>query len=250
MLAKGINFQVDNSGFAQITNITSFSLSGTTWKTEDVTNHDTTEPVETVVPTIRNDGKISLILSPYIPGNSVHAYLRTLSLSGAANNFRITYPGSSLGSFDVSGYVTSFTFETPVNGLLKAKCDVTVNGTLADDEATLVSVAVTDAHAGTYVTGDTAILTATFDEAMKVTGTPRISIVLGSGTVFATYASGSGTNILHFNKTFGGGDTALATHFTVSSPIGLNSGTILDVSGQAAASLAFTPPTTTAYTVN
>jgi hypothetical protein len=249
MLAKGIGFYVDNSGFSQIQNITSFGLSGTTWKTEDTTSHDSATPVETLQPTIRNDGKISLIISPYIPGNTEHAFLRTLSLSSTANNFRIIYPASELGSFDISGYVTSFSFDTPVNGLLKAKVDITVNGTLTDDAATLRSVTVTDAHAGTYVTSDVCELTATFDEVVKVTGTPRISVVLGSGTVFATYASGSNSNVLKFTKTFGGGDTATATHFSVSSPIGLNSGTINDIGGNAA-TLTFTPPTTTSFTVN
>jgi len=253
MLAKGIFFGLGDGGgpevFNQIVNVTNFNLSGTTWAVEETTSHDNATPVKTVSPTIKDEGKVTLVLDPYVIGNTYHAALRALSVSGAANNFRITYPGDQMGSNDLSGFVTNFAFDTPVNGLLKAKVEVTVNGALIDDSAKLLSVTVTDSHAGVYVTSETMELTATFDEIVKVTGTPRISVVLTSGTVFANYSSGSNTNVLKFTKTFGGGDAAAATHVSISTPIGLNSGTILDLGGNAAA-LAFAAPNTAAFTVN
>ncbi len=41
-----------------------------------------------------------------------------------------------------------------------------------------------DVSNGTYVAGDTIELTANFDSAVTVTGTPRIELTLDSGTVF------------------------------------------------------------------
>jgi hypothetical protein len=253
MLAKGIFFGLGDGGgpevFNQIINVTSFNLSGTTWAEEDQTSHDNATPVKTTALTVRDEGKISLIINPYVKGNTYHAALRTLAESPNANNFRVTYPGSEMGSFDVSGFVTSFAFETPVNGILKAKVDIKINGALVDDAAKLLTVTVTDSQAGDYITGEFMELTATYDEYVVVTGTPRIAVPLTSGTVYATYVSGSNTNILKFRKTFGSGDIAAASGVSVTSPIDLNSGTILDLGGNAA-SLTFTPPDTSAFHVN
>jgi len=250
MRAKGINFQVETSPstFEQILNITEFTLSGTTWDQEATTNHDTTTPVKTFQTTLRSDGDLTLVML-VINGDSVQEYLQDLSETGAANNFRITYPNNTQGSFDFSGYVLSFQPDNAVNGLYKYHCKIGINGTIGDDAAKILTMLVTDGHAGAYVTADSMTLAATFDELVTVTGTPRVPITLTSGTVYATYTSGSGTNVLNFSKTFGGGDSATATNVHVTSPMDLNGGTVKDVSGQAV-TLTFTPPTTSAFHVN
>ncbi len=256
MLAKGIFVGIGAGDgppetFNQIVNVTSFALSGTSWTLEDQTSHDNAVPVKQTQPTIRDEGKVSLILNPYVKGNAYHAALRALSVSGAANNFRITYPGSEMGSYDLSGFVTSFSFDTPVNGILKAKVDVTVNGALIDDAAQLQSVVVSDSQSGDYVTGEYMELTATFDEYVLVTGAPRIPVVLTSGTVYASYVSGSDTNILTFRTpNFGAGDVSQPGTVSITGAIAPYSGsTLLDLGGNVAV-VTFTPPVLTGYKVN
>jgi GH25 family lysozyme M1 (1,4-beta-N-acetylmuramidase) len=82
---------------------------------------------------------------------------------------------------------------------------------------------------GTYNAGKTIPITVTFNGAMTVTGSPNISLSNG-GT--ATYASGSGTNVLTFNYIVGAGQTSsdldLANGW---SAINLNLGTIKDSLG-------------------
>lgn len=254
MLAKGVNFQIGDSGtptetFTQVINLTEISFSGTSWSTETTTNHNATDPVESIVPTIRQDGTISLTISPFIPGNTQHDLLRTLSESGASNNFQFIYPQSSVGTFTFAGFVQSFGFETKVDGLYKASVTLQPSAAITDQAAAVTAVTVTDAQAGSYVTSESITMSATFDEVVNVTGTPRIAVVLNSGTVYATYASGSGTNVLSFSYTFLGGDSAGAGEMSITSPIDLNSGTIKDQGGNNA-TLTFTAPTTSTFTVN
>ena len=52
-----------------------------------------------------------------------------------------------------------------------------------------------------YAIGDTISLTATFPEAMTVSGTPRIAFTVGTATRHAVYASGSTTKALEFTYT-------------------------------------------------
>ena len=82
---------------------------------------------------------------------------------------------------------------------------------------------------GTYTTGQSLDFTANFDEAVTVTGTPRLALTLGSSTVYADYLSGSGSSVLTFRHTVqaGGND---ADGIAVGA-LGLNSGTIKDAAG-------------------
>ncbi|WP_027478540.1 beta strand repeat-containing protein [Curvibacter gracilis] len=93
---------------------------------------------------------------------------------------------------------------------------------------------------GYYKTGTTLTFTVNFGAAVTVTGSPRIAINLGGSTVYASYASGSGTSALTFSYTVQSGDTA-ASGISISSPVDLNSGTVQDAYSQAP-TLTFTPP--------
>ena len=147
------------------------------------------------------------------------------------------------------------TQETANKGIFAAKVELQPTGQIADKTAAVVSVTVVDSQAGNYVTGEAIQLRATFDEVVKLTAGagpvyPRIPITLTSGTVYAVAAAqASPTNIINFSYTVQGGDAATATHVAIGSPIQLNTGTINDMVGQAA-TLTFTPPTTTSFTVN
>ena len=99
-----------------------------------------------------------------------------------------------------------------------------------------------------YLEDENLDFTATFSEAVNVTGTPRIAITMDSGVVYADYVSGSGTAAILFRRVVL--DTDLeATGIDIASPIQLNGGTIKDLGGLSAV-LTFTDPDLTGVLVN
>lgn len=90
------------------------------------------------------------------------------------------------------------------------------------------SVQTTAKNAASYVTGDHFDITVTYNELITVTGTPRITLAIGSNTRYATYLSGSGTTALVFRYDIVAGDSATSGNVAVgnSGAIGLNSGTM------------------------
>lgn len=84
--------------------------------------------------------------------------------------------------------------------------------------------------------------------AVTVTGTPRLAIDLGGVTRYATYVSGSGTDKLMFRYTVVAADSDM-DGITITSPIDLNSGTIVKSSNNVAAGLDFTVPSLTGVLV-
>lgn len=260
MLAKGIQLLIGDGGgpetFSQVTGVVEFMPPGISWGVEDLTNHDSTSPATTQTNTVRTQSSVTLTIKPFDHANTNHALLLTLSQSGALRNFKIYHPGSSIGYMGpFEAFVKMSVPDTPQAGIYAARLEISPTGEVADAAAALVSVAVVDAHAGVYETGDTIVLRATFDEVVKMTAGsgpvyPRIPITLGSGTVYAIGAvPASPSNLLTFSYTFQGGDAALATEVAIGSPVQLNTGTINDMIGQAA-TLTFTAPDTSAFTVN
>ncbi len=112
---------------------------------------------------------------------------------------------------------------------------------------TLTSVtAVTN---GTYGIAQNLDFTATFSEAMTVSGSPRIALNIGGVTRYATYLSGTGTGSIVFRYSIVSGELD-ADGIGSSSPIDLNAGAITDIAGNAPASLAFTAPNTAGVLVD
>jgi hypothetical protein len=103
--------------------------------------------------------------------------------------------------------------------------------------------------AATYDANQNLDFVATFSEAVNVTGSPRITLTIGAATKYATYLSGTGTALLTFRYTVLSGDLDL-DGIASASPLGLNSGTILDLAGNALNPLTFTPPSTTTVLVD
>jgi len=99
----------------------------------------------------------------------------------------------------------------------------------------------------TYVPGQFLSFALTFNEAVTVTGTPRLTLTIGSTTRYADYLSGTGTSTLNFRYTVQAGD-ADADGIAVASPIDLNGGTIGDVATNAA-TLTFSAPNTSGVLV-
>jgi len=80
-------------------------------------------------------------------------------------------------------------------------------------------------------------------EAIIVSGTPRIPVIIGSTTRYADYVSGSGTNTLVFQYVVADGDYD-TNGVTVTSPVQLNGGILRDAASNPLI-LTFTPPSTT-----
>ena len=80
-------------------------------------------------------------------------------------------------------------------------------------------------------TGDVVSVTATFSENVSVTGTPQLTLAVGSDNRIATYTSGSGGTTLVFQYTIQAGDTDSDGISIRANVLALNSGTISDASG-------------------
>jgi len=107
-------------------------------------------------------------------------------------------------------------------------------------ELSISSVAITSATGAqnsTLNAGDVVSITATMSEATTVTtsgGTPQLALNIGGTTVYANYASGSGTTALVFNYTILSGQTDLNGISIGTNSLSLNGGTLTDAAGNAA----------------
>ena len=100
-----------------------------------------------------------------------------------------------------------------------------------------------------YVTTDVITFYVSTDESVTVTGVPSLTLSVNGTARVATYSAGSTTNQLEFTYTFVGADVATKGQFTMSSPMLLNAGTILD-SDASPLDLAFTAPDLSGVAIN
>ena len=99
-----------------------------------------------------------------------------------------------------------------------------------------------------YKESDKLTFTANYLLPVTVSGTPYISIKVGSTTYQAVYVSGSGTSQIKFTYVVVSKDFD-SDGIDVYSPINLNGGNMTNTGGASAAPLAFTVPNTTGITV-
>lgn len=134
------------------------------------------------------------------------------------------------GIRDIAGNILSTTISPPATG------SVIVNG----DAPVIQSVkAPTNKK---YGIGNTLSFDVTFNEAVTVSGAPRIQLTVGAATLYADYASGTGTTKLTFDYTVSPGEND-SDGIAVVSPLQLNLGSIKDAGGRDAI-LTFTAPNT------
>lgn len=169
----------------------------------------------------------------------VFNYTVTVSDDAVAGQVSVTSPIS----------LNSGTIKTTDDATKSAPLAFTGDATIAHVVVDVVKVNSVAGITGAYTTGQTITATVTFNKAVTVTGTPQISLAINAANRKLNYASGSGTSALTFTYAAVSGDVATAGQVVVSSPLGLNGGTIVDALGTAA-TLTFTPPTTSTVTVN
>ncbi len=98
----------------------------------------------------------------------------------------------------------------------------------------LVSITSDPGTDGIYAAGDRIVVTAAFDEAVTVTGTPRVKLEVGGEERTADYADGSGTGALVFEYKVAEGESDDDGVSIAADGIDLNRGTIADASDNAA----------------
>lgn len=133
-LGKNTQFKIGDGGgtevFTQVSHTTLVDHAGSSWATEDTTNHDAATAVKTLQTTILDNKSFKLTISPFSSVDTQHARMRTRSLDGASNNFKVVFPSGGGETWSFAGYVTDWKFDTPVAGLLKAQCTVMINGAI------------------------------------------------------------------------------------------------------------------------
>lgn len=154
--------------------------------------------------------------------------------------------GSSLNLSSVSG----ITIRDQAGNTISSSISTTASTSVLINviQPTILSIAPVSAP-GTYTLGQTVDFLITTSEAVNITGTPSIPIVLNTGTVLATYLSGTGTTSLIFRYTIQTNHVD-NNGITLISPLLLNGGSIKNLAGTQNASLIYTIPSTVAFLVD
>lgn len=160
-------------------------------------------------------------------GSTVHIYdqgnwIGSTTAPGGSWSFT---PGASLQDGPHSFTVAATDAAGNVSAL-SAALQITIDTSVP----TVASVGVP--AASTYHSGETLTFTVNFNEAVFVDtggGTPRIAMVIGSTTRYATYVSGSGSSVLQFSYTVASGDAD--TDGISVGALSANGGTLRDAAG-------------------
>ncbi len=175
-----------------------------------------------------------------------------------------TVQASYISGNGTSALVFSYTIlagQTDANGISVDANSLTLNGGMLQDAAGnaatlahgavldnpsylvdttapgVASVAITSATGvqnGIYNAGDVLSVTVTMDEATTITGTPYVTLGIGSSSVQANYASGSGSTALVFQYTLLAGQTDTNGISIAANSISAGSGTLRDAAGNTA----------------
>jgi gliding motility-associated-like protein len=170
-------------------------------------------------------------------------FTATITFTEAVTGFvvgDITATNATLSAFQTTDNITYTVLVTPAaDGAVTIQVPASVavnvgnNGNTISNTLSLVydgtAPAVTSVDVPTnaiYHLGQTLSFTVHFSEAVNVTGTPTLDIVIGATTRQATYVSGSGTNALVFSYTVQNGDIDMD-----GVALGTLAGTIKDAAG-------------------
>jgi hypothetical protein len=105
--------------------------------------------------------------------------------------------------------------------------DPNTSGILVDASA-FAFLSLSPPSNGVYKNGNSMNFVANFNRNVTVTGTPRIALTVGASTVYATYATGTGTSALTFTYNPATTDLDLNGIAFAASDIDLNGGTMVD----------------------
>ncbi len=180
--------------------------------------------------------------APYVSGTATtDLVFQYVVVAADSDTDGLSVPNTALGLN--GGTITDTVSASPPNAVLALREAALGNqiGHKVDGSAALgvVGLALTSSPASgdTYGLSEAIEARVTFNRSVAVTGTPQLDLLLGTDTVQADYAGGTGTSALTFRHVVASGD-ADADGLSVDT-LKLNSGTINDArSGGAAAGLA------------
>jgi hypothetical protein len=186
-----------------------------------------------------SDGTVTVVTSGAENGQTVTVALNSANYTGTVsdNSTSVTIAASGLQAL-TNG--SSYTLTTNVsNAAGNAATENTGTSFTYDITAPTLSggVAISSASGvqnSMLNAGDNVSVTATFSESVIVdnaSGTPTLTLVVGSGNRTATYASGSESTPLVFQYTIQAGETDTDGISIGANALALNSGTIRDVAG-------------------
>lgn len=277
---NGSTLKFDNNGTITDCDVSSITNTNLSSVKVDTSGPTITAFTSTNIPALYHLGdtiSFSMTFSEEVYVTDTPKFVATLGTGGAVDVNYQSGSGSTLliFSFDVAaGYVDTdgYTFTSPISlGTATIKDAVGNNASL--DFSSFVAAAQTYSGTvdisgripyitnvsvpanGTYVAAQSLDFTLDFDRTVTVTGTPYITLTVGSNSRQAQYVSGSGTDSLVFRYTLVPGDVDL-DGVTLATTITANSGTILDATTpftsffSITANNTFTVPTTTGILAN
>lgn len=160
----------------------------------------------------------------YTSGTGTKTLTFIYTIVGADNDT----DGVTVNSLSLNGGTLTFSNNGVTTNCATTLTAKTFSSVLVDNTAPTITAFTQANLPGFYHVGDTLSFLMTFSEKVYVTGTPRIQVAFTTGgNVYATYAGGTGTTSLSFTYTIAN-SVADSNGYAFTSPIELNSGTILD----------------------
>ena len=258
----------------------SITLNGGTIQYSNNGTHDATQSITVPARVIKVDGIVPVIVSTNSPADGQYTtgapltYIFTFSepiFKTGSPFFNLNFDSGVVAANYASGIGTMFVnfirsiraTDYDADGISSAALFDFTSGTLHDEAGNVLNVnfaamnspsiiinklgpqvvSISSPANSVYLEGQSFDFTLTFDEAVNVTGTPRLSLNLTTGTSYAQYVSGSGTSNLVFRHTVLAGEQD-HDGIVLMAPIDLNAGSIKNLSGNLNALLNFTSPTT------
>ncbi len=120
-------------------------------------------------------------------------------------------------------------FTPGATGSLGANKNLVIDAT----PPTVTNVTSTKAD-GNYGVGTSIAIQVVFNEAVTVTGTPRLTLETGASDAVLNYSSGSGSTTLVFNYTVASGESSPDLDYVATNSLVFNGGTIVDAAGNGA----------------
>ncbi|MBY0518778.1 MAG: hypothetical protein K2P81_17840 [Bacteriovoracaceae bacterium] len=139
---------------------------------------------------------VSSIQAAYLSGSGTSAITFRHTITGG----NVDTDGIAITSLSVvsTGYITDGT--STANPATLTFTAPNTTGVLVNATTPSIS-SVTSPANGTYLNAQTMDFVLNYSEAVTVTGTPRLTLTVGSSTAYANYLSGSGTSALTFRYT-------------------------------------------------
>ena len=164
----------------------------------------------------------------------------SFSVSGSGNTYSLSISSCSEGTLIPRLKANSVTGSS--TGPTSATAATT---TIVIDRTVPTISSVTAPNNATYKPTDTPTFTVAFSESVTVTGTPRLSLTVGSFTKYANYVSQTDSRTALFRYTVASSTTEFDSDgISISSTLDLNGGTIADLATNAISALTFSAPNT------